>query len=914
MSPRQRRRAKPLVHKTASATPQVRQPTGSPWTTTTNAPTFTASTMLQLTDGRLFVQDEDAVDWWFLTPDSTGSYVNGTWSAGPSMSKARLYYASAVLMDGRVVVFGGEYINGAEAEDDTGDVFDPSTNAWTALTGLSTSFNNAIGDAPNAVLNDGTLLVGSIYESASAIWNPANNAWETSQFTMLGASSTEESWVLQPNGSVLAVDNGSDRLQKSEQFIGAGWVEAGDLPVALVEQTCPLDGSLSEETGPALLLNDGRSLFFGGTGHTGLYTANMALGQPGTWAQGPDFPKDSDNLQTVAKDTPAVLLPNGHVLVTGASENPDAGSGGECWGNTSNFFDVDPTTNPVTFTAVARPAGMTTTQPPYEGRMIILPTGEAAFTQGTSALFIYNAVTPDTTNAPVITTAPGFARPGTTITLQGLRFNGMSQAMGYGDDDSEATNYPLVRFSSGTSVYYGKTQNFSTMGVATGTTTVSTDVVIPASTAIPNGTYNMVVVANGVASQPVSIVISTIAPPTVALTAPTPGATLSGMVTAMATAAPATGTTLSSIALSVDGASLATSATSPLSYAWDTTTATNGAHTVSVTATDADQGAAAASAAVTVRNNPVTAFTMPTGSTVSGTVMVSATGTAALGTTLTSLAVTLDGASVASGTSSPQTYTWDTTTLANGSVHALVVTATDADGTTGNTTLSVTVENLPTVQVTAPANAASVGGVVTVTATGAPSTGTTVTKMTLKIDGSQVATGATSPLTFSWDTRTLAEGSSHTLVASATDADGASNTSSTVTVTINNPSAAITAPADGSTVSGSLVTVTATGSPASSATLSTLTISIDGTQVGGGATSPQSYTWDTTKLTNGSHTLVATATDTDGLSVTSPTVTVQVDNSKGCGCGEGGEGTWAMGALAVLAAGLSRRRRFDSAS
>ena len=36
--------------------------------------------MLLLTDGRLFVQDEGAADWWFLTPDSTGSYVNGTWS------------------------------------------------------------------------------------------------------------------------------------------------------------------------------------------------------------------------------------------------------------------------------------------------------------------------------------------------------------------------------------------------------------------------------------------------------------------------------------------------------------------------------------------------------------------------------------------------------------------------------------------------------------------------------------------------------------------------------------------------------------------------------------------------------------------------------------------------------------------
>jgi len=34
----------------------------------------------QLTDGTVMVQGNNYSDWWKLTPDDTGSYVNGKWS------------------------------------------------------------------------------------------------------------------------------------------------------------------------------------------------------------------------------------------------------------------------------------------------------------------------------------------------------------------------------------------------------------------------------------------------------------------------------------------------------------------------------------------------------------------------------------------------------------------------------------------------------------------------------------------------------------------------------------------------------------------------------------------------------------------------------------------------------------------
>jgi hypothetical protein len=90
--------------------------------------------------------------------------------------------------------------------------------------------------------------------------------------------------------------------------------------------------------------------------------------------------------------------------------------------------------------------------------------------------------------------------PGSTITLHGSQFNGASQNNAYGDDFQDATNYPLVRFTSTIApfnVYYAKTHNHSTMAVGFfGPTYTFVD--IPAT--IPAGSYNLQVVVNGIAS------------------------------------------------------------------------------------------------------------------------------------------------------------------------------------------------------------------------------------------------------------------------------------------------------------------------------------------------------------------------------------------------------------------------------
>ena len=78
---------------------------GQTWqsiSTTINGTTFFPSLPILLTDGTVMVQNNQTSDWWKLTPDSSGSYVNGTWKQIASMPDgyAPLYYASAVLADG----------------------------------------------------------------------------------------------------------------------------------------------------------------------------------------------------------------------------------------------------------------------------------------------------------------------------------------------------------------------------------------------------------------------------------------------------------------------------------------------------------------------------------------------------------------------------------------------------------------------------------------------------------------------------------------------------------------------------------------------------------------------------------------------------------------------------------------------
>jgi len=84
--------------------------------------------------------------------------------------------------------------------------------------------------------------------------------------------------------------------------------------------------------------------------------------------------------------------------------------------------------------------------------------------------------------------------------------NGISAGAAYGDDAQMDSNFPLVRLTNSIGqVYYARTYGWTSTGVMISNQLVSTEFALPAS--LPAGTYSLVAVANGIASDPVPFTI-----------------------------------------------------------------------------------------------------------------------------------------------------------------------------------------------------------------------------------------------------------------------------------------------------------------------------------------------------------------------------------------------------------------------
>ncbi len=478
------------------------------WADLTKQPGASVDTMLLLTDGTVIAHVSNSPKWRQLTPDGKGSYTTGTWSdltpmppnnaipattGGPTYGP--LFFASAVLGDGTVLVAGGEYNTGVQPGADVAAAtrFDPVTSTWTNVT-TPAGWTN-VGDAPLCVLADGRVLIGNINTSQTALFDPAAGTFSAGPNK--SDRCAEESFVLLPDGTVLAVD--CTAIPNAEKYVPSSneWVSAGTTPSTL-PQACP---NIVAEIGPTVVLPDGNALTIGATGDTAIYVPPANPSDPGAWQPGPTITDGSGNtLHPI--DAPAALLPNGRVLLA-ASPAPPCNFPGP-----TSFFEYDPAAN--SLTAVSPPPS-NASGPCFTGRFLLLPNGQVLFSSESSKVTVYTPDgTPDPSWKPAITGVPAFMAVGHHYALTGTQFNGLSQACMYGDDATMATNYPVARLEHGTTVIYCRTAHHSTMGVATGTAPVSTVLSIPP--AVPPGSYDLVVVANGIPSDPVPVTISATLP------------------------------------------------------------------------------------------------------------------------------------------------------------------------------------------------------------------------------------------------------------------------------------------------------------------------------------------------------------------------------------------------------------------
>ncbi|MGH7973549.1 MAG: LamG-like jellyroll fold domain-containing protein, partial [Limisphaerales bacterium] len=95
-----------------------------------------------------------------------------------------------------------------------------------------------------------------------------------------------------------------------------------------------------------------------------------------------------------------------------------------------------------------------------------------------------------------------------SLHVTGTQFNGISQGAVEGDDEQNDSNYPIAMFTdANANVYYGRTYNWSSTGVMTGTNVVSTEVAVPLLVQEALDNYSLRIVANGNASDPMNVTI-----------------------------------------------------------------------------------------------------------------------------------------------------------------------------------------------------------------------------------------------------------------------------------------------------------------------------------------------------------------------------------------------------------------------
>ncbi|MFA6957932.1 MAG: Ig-like domain-containing protein [Thermoanaerobaculia bacterium] len=354
--------------------------------------------------------------------------------------------------------------------------------------------------------------------------------------------------------------------------------------------------------------------------------------------------------------------------------------------------------------------------------------------------------------------------------------------------------------------------------------------------------------------------------PTVALTAPVSGATISGTTTVAASASDDTGVTR--VEFLLDGALASTDTTAPYEWSWNSATASNGAHTLQARAYDAAANSGASTAVgVTVDNggtppptgnadisgwklvqaNSVYEFVVPAGTLVpnGGYLIVARNATKAAFESFWGVTLGANVAFVSSVDKMPIINGSETYQLLNGA-SALV------DGTT----IAMASGASQSIRRNDPCSDATLASSWTV--------GTTATAN----PGAGAGAGCGGGVKINEFSDAIGTGNYiYEFVELHNDAGATADTEA--------PATSITAPAAGATVSGA---TTVTASATDNVGVTGVEFLLDGAVVATDTTSPYSWSWNTTTAANGAHTLQSRASDAAGNVGSSTAVSVTVSN------------------------------------
>lgn len=551
--------------------------------------------------------------------------VSGSWTALPDMTYRRCHPTSTALPDGRALITSGAQTC-PTCLADIPEVFDPRTNRFSLL---PTARLGIPYRAFMFVVPDGKVINAGANEapSASAMLNMATRTWSTVDPNVKDGHS--------------AASYSPGKILKSGTASASGGVGTAQSTAYVIDMNSAMPAwrPVTSMTFPrafhnTTVLPDGNVLVTGGgTTLDGSDTTSAVL-------EGELWSPVTEQWQTLAPaavprlyGSTALLLPDGRVLVAGSRDNdaPDGQTQAEIYSPSYLFmgarpaitwapqsvpygstFTVDtPNAGVITKVALIRP-GSVTDSFDQDQRYVSL-----SFTRGTGTLSVQapaNAnLAPPGHYMLFIVTLSGVPSVATFVHLPAADADteppmpplGLSAESGVG---MATLNWGASTDNTGVafySVYRSPTAGF-TPGISShvGQTTSTSYV----DRTVMSGTSYYVVIAHDVAgniSDPSNEVSAFIAPdttaPTVAMTAPDDQSTVNETIAVSANATDDVGIVW--LQFNLDGNPLGNpQTTAPFTLTWNTTTTSNGSHTLSVVARDAAGNFSESSVTVTVSN------------------------------------------------------------------------------------------------------------------------------------------------------------------------------------------------------------------------------------------------------------------------------------------------------------------------
>jgi hypothetical protein len=590
-----------------------------------------------LPDGRVFVIGGH-IDAYIGIPDSTiFNPFTETWSAGPSMSQARWYPTATSLPDGRVLAMSGAS-NCPTCIDPNGshagialipEIYNPNTNAWSRLSNASLS----LPLYPHMhVLPDGRVLAVGSQEDPIVSRALDINAQTWTVFDSIARDAGSS--VMYRSGKILKTGIGRNPDYAAIPSNANAWVMDTSLPSPTWRAVSPMAFPRTQHN--LTMLPDGNVFCVGGSTNSNVYDSTSTVKTAELWSPATETFRSLAAMQEPRHyHSTSLLLPDGRVLVAGGGRfGPDFPSA-EIYSPPYLFKGARPvvTTAPGViqygshFTVAtpdsARIAKVTllrlgsvthafdenqryiepTFAPIAGGLDIIAPTSVNIAIPGYYMLFLV-----DTNGVPSVGSFVRFPAPWEDTVPPTAPTNLAASTT----PGKVVLTWTAATDSSGVALYNIHRGTLpgviptAVNRVGGSATTGYTD------TGFPTGTYYYVVTAQdtggnvGPQSNERSIAAQAdVTLPSISLTAPTSGSTLTGPITVTANAGDDVGVV--GVQFFLDGAPLgAEDTTAPYSYDWNTSLTPNGAHTVSARARDAiGNSTNTGNVGVTVSNNGV---------------------------------------------------------------------------------------------------------------------------------------------------------------------------------------------------------------------------------------------------------------------------------------------------------------------